>query len=158
MRMTTGVPTAAAMCIGPVSFETKTERRAAAAASCGTVSLSRTIVEGGNFGTRLADELTLLGSREENASATESLRSSIHASSAKRSTGQRRLGWPAPGKMPTSGESPVPPPPVCRLPQRLAALRRLSQHLLDGAAVLLAHGRRGTRDTSPTPSGAMTSR
>src|SRR5438105_4946220 len=104
MSMTTGVPTAAATCIGPVSFETKRERRAAAAASCGTVRRSRTTAEGGNLGRASRTSRRSSGPAKTTA-RTESLRSNLHASSAKRSTGQRRLGWPAPGKMPTSVES-----------------------------------------------------
>src|ERR671920_722031 len=71
----------------------------------GTVRRSKTTVEGGNFGSASRTSLRSSGPAKS-TERTESLRSSIEASSAKRSMGQRRLGCPAPGKMPTSGPSP----------------------------------------------------
>ncbi len=101
MIMITGVPTAAAMCAGPVSFEMKTVSRAWAEINCGIVKRSKKIVPDGNS-LRICDTIALSSGPAKTITRTLSFLIKWSASSTKRSSGQRRVLLPAPGKIPTS--------------------------------------------------------
>ena len=99
---TTGVPTAAAMCTGPVSFEINSVRRACADTSCGIVSRSKKIVPAGNSCPHLRHHLPLFRTGENDDSHPVVSHQVIRKLGKVFQRPDAGCVLPAPGKSPTS--------------------------------------------------------
>jgi len=143
---TVGVLTAAAMCIGPVSFEMKETQRLHSPASCGIVRQSKMMVLRGIRRASRAPAPLFRTKGKDDASRRHCVRCGglIRRSDAELPNGGSDN--PAPGKMPMSGES-VRRCPPCATCQRSCRPLRAS-----------ADAARGASSTSMMPSGFRASK